>query len=95
MNSDSVNVTVCYSESKGYISYIFKNNIKLSELELTLTGSGNQMNCHVLLPKAITKVVSVSSNNQPVDFKISKIENSSYVDFDVSLPNVKTVKIKY
>jgi hypothetical protein len=40
-------------------------------------------------------VKSVFIDGQPVNFTLSKIENSSYADFNVALPMVHLLKIAY
>jgi len=92
---DSVNVTANLAASNSYVSYQYKNNQKENEITLLVTGSGKEINAHVLLPENIEVVRSVSVNNEPVHFAISKIEGSDYVDFNLSLTQIQDVLIKY
>jgi len=92
---DSVNVTVNLAASNSYISYQYKNNKKENEITLLVTGSGKVVNAHVLLPENIKTAKSVTVNNKPMEFTMSKIEGSDYVDFNLSLTQIQDVLIKY
>jgi len=92
---DSVNVTIRFAASDGYVSYRYKHNTDKKEIVMELTGSGNKISGHVLLPRNSHGVVSVAVKDKPVNFTESKIENSSYADFELSLPTIQAVTIKY
>ena len=92
---DSVNVTVQLEASKGYVAYQYHHNPEKKEIDLRMTGSGNEIKNHVLLPPDSKEVNSVFADGQSIDFRISKNENSSYVDFKLTLPMVHLVKITY
>jgi len=92
---DSVNVTIHYPASNGYVSYQYKNNTKEKTISMVITGSGNELKAHVLLSEKIRSVGSVTSNDLPLKFTISKIEDSRYVDFRLPLDFVQNVAIKY
>jgi hypothetical protein len=92
---DSVNVTANLAASNSYVSYQYKNNQKENEITMLITGSGKEINAHVLLPENVKTAKSVSVNTKPVEFIISKIEGSNYVDFNLSLTQIQSVLIKY
>jgi hypothetical protein len=92
---DSVNVTVQLSASKAYLAYQYHHNTAKKEIEIEITGSGNEINNHILLPQNCLGVKSVFVDGQPVNFTLSKIENSTYADFNVALPMVHLLKINY
>jgi hypothetical protein len=92
---DSVNVTVQLSASKAYVAYQYHLNTAKKEIDIKITGSGNEINNHILLPLNCIGVKSVSVDGKPVNFTLSKIENSSYADFDIALPKVHLLKITY
>lgn len=94
-NVDSVNVTANLAASNGYVTYQYKNDRKSKEISLLITGSGKEINVHILLPENSESVQSVTVNNQLKDFKITKIESSKYVDFTISTDEVKSISIKY
>ncbi len=94
-HTDSVNVTINFPASNGYVAYQYKFNRVKKEMELSLTGSGNEVKGHILLPKDVKSVQRVTINNQPLAFTASNVEGSQYVDFKLSLPNVQVIKIMY
>jgi hypothetical protein len=92
---DSVNVTIHFPASNGYVTYHYKHNSLKKEINFRVTGSGNTIQNHILLPGDCRGVESVTVDDQIVDYRISKIENSLYADFPLSLPSVHEVKIIY
>jgi hypothetical protein len=92
---DSVNVTIQFASSNGYVAYQYLHNASGKEIILNITGSGKEVNNHLLLPSDCKSVSSILIDGQPVNFSLSKIENSSYADFSFTLPYVHHVKINY
>jgi hypothetical protein len=94
-NVDSVNVTIQFAASKGYVAYRYIHDVQKKEIWVKVTGSGNEIQNHILLPKECKTVASVVANGIPVDFTVSTIENSVYADFPLSLPVIHDVRITY
>jgi hypothetical protein len=92
---DSVSVTTRFAASDGYVAYQYRNFPKKKQMEMQLTGSGNDINVHLLLPKGVSSASSVFSGEQKVQFTVSETEKSHYVDFKLKMPNVQNVMIKY
>jgi hypothetical protein len=92
---DSVNVIIHFPASDGYIAYNYKHDTVDKEIDVLLTGSGNELKGHILLPAGIRTVNSVQVNNQSLQYKISNIEQSYYADFTLILPSVQKVVIRY
>lgn len=92
---DSVNVTIHFPASDGYVAYKYFHNKIEKEIDVLLTGSGNELKGHILLPDNISTVKSVQAGDKPVQYKISNIEKSFYADFILSLPSVQKVVIRY
>ena len=92
---DSVNVSVQLAASNGYVAYQYHHNEAKKEIEIKLTGSGTEIKSHILLPQNCPGVASVFADGQPVSFTLSRIENSTYADFELSLPMVHSIKISY
>ncbi|MEI8114010.1 MAG: hypothetical protein WCI54_10285 [Bacteroidia bacterium] len=92
---DSVNVTANLAASNGYVSYQYKNNPEKKIISMLITGSGNEVSMHVLLPENVKTVQSVSANNSPLEFATSRMENSQYADFKLPLTSIQTVIINY
>ncbi|TSA35446.1 MAG: hypothetical protein D4R64_09710 [Porphyromonadaceae bacterium] len=93
--TDSVNVTVHYPASNCYVAYQYQHFPQKKEILITLTGSGEDIDMHLLLPEGTTSVNSVASGGKAVHFATSKMENSQYVDFKLDLPKAIDVMIKY
>lgn len=93
-NSDSVNATVRYAASKGYVSYKYFHNQQQHLIKIIATTGGDKMLFHVLMP-ASAKVKSVMSNNKNIAFKQSTIEQSNYADFESDAAGVRTIEISY
>jgi hypothetical protein len=92
---DSVNVTVQLAASHGYLAYQYHNNNAKKEIGIRITGSGNELMNHILLPQNCTGVISVSVDGKQAGFTMSKIESSLYADFKTSLPAVHEIMINY
>ena len=58
--ADTVNVTIRYAPSDGYVAYQYNHNPSQKTITLLTTGNAQTMNCHILLPKN-TKPVSVDA----------------------------------
>jgi hypothetical protein len=92
---DSVNVTIQFAASKGYVAYQYHNYPAEKVMKIRITGSGNELNSHILLPQNCSGVTSLFIDGKQTDFSLSRIENSIYADFKLTLPNVHIVQIKY
>lgn len=94
-NTSAVNVTVNFPASNGYIAYKYKNDVLAKQLSLQITGSGSQLKAHVLLPQNAALVAAVTTGNKSLPYKMSTIETSKYVDFELPLQSVQEIFIKY
>lgn len=92
--SDSVNVTVRYAASQGYVTYHYDLDTINKQIKIIATSGGKKMRFHILLPKK-AKVVSVESNNKSVSFNQSQVEQSGYADFELIAERVQDVTINY
>jgi hypothetical protein len=88
-------VVVHYPASDGYVAYDYRHDAAKREIGLTLTGSGERAECHVLLPAGVPAATSVADGAGPVPFSTSRIESSAYADFTVALPGPRSVKVRY
>jgi len=71
-----------YGASDGYVAYIFRWLEEDKRIELQFTGSGKEINFHLLLPKGAIPT-GVTCNGRELDFSFGKVEESPYVDFSV------------
>jgi hypothetical protein len=94
-HTDSVDVTIQFAASKGYVAYRYIHKEQNKEIRFRVTGSGNTIQNHILLPKDCLGVATIEANGIPVDYVLSKVENSVYADFSISLPRITNVKIIY
>ena len=93
--TDSVNVDITFPASGGYVSYKYSHDPVKKEIRLFLTGSGRELNAHLLLPATVTEVSSVSCDGAGIPFKVSSMEESRYADFHLEMKGVREVLIKY
>jgi hypothetical protein len=92
---DSVNVNISFAASGGYVSYRYLNNKNIGEMKILLTGSGNEINGHILLPPGAKSIRSVTCDGVDVPFAISQVEESRYADFRLTLDKVHNLIIRY
>ena len=92
---DTVDVTVKYAASDGYIAYKYNHDPVQKKISMDITGSGNQIRMHMQLPENSKAVRKVYVNNVAVEFVSSTIEQSSYIDFDLSLPAINHITLQY
>jgi hypothetical protein len=93
-NADSVNVTVRYAASKGYVSYQYHLDSVHHRIYITATTGGEKILFHVLLPPK-AKATTVLVNKNKIAFTPSAIEESNYADFEVDATNVEMAVINY
>jgi hypothetical protein len=87
--------TVTYPASGGYVAYEYRLDSRRKRISLTCTGSGERLQCHVLLPPKTRRVKSVTSGRLDVPFEVTQLESSKYVDFEVDHAAPRKVVIEY
>ncbi|MEI7524365.1 MAG: hypothetical protein WCJ95_08560, partial [Mariniphaga sp.] len=92
---DSVSVTTRFAASGGYVAYQYRNFPEKKQMKIVFTGSGNDLNVHLLLPKGFSSASSVISGGQEIQFTTSEIESSHYIDFKIKLPVVQNIIINF
>jgi hypothetical protein len=93
--TNQAQVTIHYPASDGYVAYDYRHDPAKREIALTVTGSGEKAECHVLLPAGVAAATAVSDGATPVAFTTSRVESSAYADFAVALPGPKVVRVRY
>jgi hypothetical protein len=88
-------VVVQYPASGGYVAYDYRHDPSRRRIQITITGSGDRAECHVLLPAGTAAPVGVTDGSTPVAFTTSSIEGSVYADFAVALDQVKVLTVRY
>jgi hypothetical protein len=94
-DTDEARVVVHYPASDGYVAYEYQHRPESREIVLTLTGSGERADAHVLLPERRGAVTSVTDGGTTLSVTLSRVESSTYVDFAVPLPGPRTVRVRY
>jgi hypothetical protein len=93
--TNEAKVVVHYPASDGYVAYDYRHDPSAREIALTLTGSGERAECHVLLPAGVAAAAAVTDGSTAVAFTTSRIESSAYADFTLALPGPRVVRIRY
>jgi hypothetical protein len=94
-------VVVHYPASDGYVAYDYRHDPARREIRLTVTGSGETADCHVLLPAGANAATAVASTDgpggvaAPVAFTTSRVEQSAYADFTLALARPRELTIRY
>ena len=92
--SDSLNVTVKYPASNGYVSYSFKHLKAQKQIYIEATGSGQVIHYHVLMPQNVQSITA-KVNGKPIVIKLSTIEKSIYADFEIKNTESQKIEIQY
>jgi hypothetical protein len=93
--TDSVDVTIRLAASGGYVSYRYLHDKAKREISILLTGSGNHIQGHILLPEKMKSVQSITCDHAALPYTISQIEQSSYADFDIPMDKVHKIILTY
>jgi hypothetical protein len=91
----AVKTVVRYAASQGYVAYTYAHDPAARELRLTVTGSGEQIDCHLLLPAAPSATLSVQANASVIPQRTYTIGSSHYVDFTLSNHGPQNLLIHY
>ena len=93
--TDSANVTIRFAASDGYVSYKYLNDMKNKEIRILVTGSGNELHGHVLLPSDAASALSVNCDGDVLDFSVVTVEKSKYIVFNVNHNKPRQIIIRY
>jgi len=91
-NETEAAVTIKYEASGGYFSYTYK--MESSVLQIQFTGSGTNVTGEILLPTGKVPK-SITLNQNPMLFKIKKVEGSSYLAFTSDVVGVSNLKVNF
>jgi hypothetical protein len=91
---ESVKSIVRYAASKGYVAYTYAHHPASREIVLSVTGSGDVMDCHVALPAA-PAAVSVKVDGATTEHQVSTTGSTAYVDFVLGHAGPRNVVIHY
>ncbi|MEI6108386.1 MAG: hypothetical protein WCR49_15445, partial [Opitutae bacterium] len=91
----AVKTVVRYAASQGYVAYTYAHHPAAREIQLTITGSGEKIDGHFLLPVAPVDTLLVKANDAIIAHRVSVIGPTHYVDFTLANTQPQTVLIKY
>ncbi len=91
----SIRATVRYAASSGYVAYQFACRPDIREIDLTVTGSGDSVSCHLPLPEHVAKPVSLEVDGEEVRPRLSMVEQSPYVDFTLDETRPRLIRMRY
>jgi len=91
----TIDVSVRYPASKGYVAYRYANLPGTREIVVTVTGGAGEMDGHFLLPPGVPGVRSVDVDGSPAAYRVSVARDSMYVDVPLSTVGPRTVRIRY
>ena len=92
---ENAEVRIRYAASDGYVAYQYRHDPEARQITLSVAGSGDTTQCHILLPSCVDGVSFVQVDGKPVRFDLSRVENSFYVDFEVAIAGARDIVITY
>ena len=93
--SNSVKAVVRYAASGGYVAYSYTHDAAAREIRLTVTGSGDTIDCHFLLPVAPNAALAVETGGTTLAHRLGSTGSSPYVDFTLTGAQPQVVRIRY
>lgn len=93
--SSTVKATVRYAASQGYVAYTYAHHPAAREIQLTVTGSGATIDCHLLLPEGAMTIATVQANGTNLPHRPSTHGTSHYIDFTLTPVGPQTIVLHY
>jgi len=94
-SSDTVNAVIKYAASESYVAYNYVHDKTRRQFKLQVTGNGNKISYHLLLPAQVKKPVSVTVNNKLVVFSLNTTSGAVYADFESNAAGVQEIIVQY
>jgi hypothetical protein len=91
----SIRATVRYAASRGYVAYEYEINPQIREAELTVTGGGDAIDCHLPLPAPALKPISVEVDGTVIEPRLSMVGASPYADFTLRNDHPHVIRMRY
>ena len=92
--TDTVNVTIRYAASKGYVAYQYIQNSK-QRVEMLVTTGGDKADLHFLMPEKSNVPRSVTVDGVTAQYKVNAVGESGYVDLTIDGGSAKRVVLEY
>lgn len=93
--ADSIKAVVCFPASGGYVAYTYKINQAKSLIQMQVTGSGQLIRCHLLLPDKVRSIRSLMVDGKETPSTVSAVGPSAYLDFDLPVNGTMDIQIMY
>jgi hypothetical protein len=91
----TIRATVRYAASAGYVAYRFVCRPQAREINLTVTGGGEAVDCHLPLPAGASKSMSLEVDGAAVVPRASTVGPSPYVDLTLDNAHPHTIRMRY
>ncbi|MEJ1241671.1 hypothetical protein WBG78_26220 [Chryseolinea sp. T2] len=92
--TDTVQVTIRYAASDGYVAYRYVNDVANNRISVESTGNAKAIRYHLLLPEGASKAIVVE-NGVPLKTERSAVGSSEYVDFKMNSDKVMKFEVRY
>jgi hypothetical protein len=92
---DTAAVTVVIPASGAYLAYTYLDDTNTGEIRMLVTGSSKLVNTHIMLPKGLKNIVSLSVAGKSLPFTVSDSREYSYADFILPLNGISEISLKY
>ncbi len=93
--TEHLKTVVRYAASQGYVAYTYAHNPSTREISLTITGSGNAIDCHLALPAGPAAALTLLVDGMPTEHRMPAAGSTPYVDFTLRSGGPQSVVIKY
>ena len=90
-----VNAVVRYAASKGYVAYTYAHHPAAREIEIAVTGGGDAIDCHILLPTEPAATLTVQASGTVIAHQPGTVGSAHYVDFTLPSARPQTLRIRY
>lgn len=92
---NSCEATVKYPASDGYVKYNYEHILEEKRIKISITGSGTTFKLHCLLPENINEIFCIDLDGNTINYTLTNIQKSKYVDLDFSKKGVTKIDIQY
>jgi len=86
--------TIKYEASGGYVSYKYKFLENENKLIVEFTGNAEKTRVKILMPEA-KNLAGVYCDREMCKYEITKVENSSYIQFDTEGIGIHIIEVRY
>jgi hypothetical protein len=88
--TDSVDVSICYPASQGYVRYLYRATPR--RITIDACGSGEKVQWHILMPDGV-RPKAVRLNGKPVSYFEETVQTAGYLNLESSGLEAKQIEI--